>query len=237
MKISGLQKLTLLDFPGRVAAIVFTGGCNLRCPFCQNSPLVLSPETVPCVSEEEFRQFLRRRKGLLDGICVTGGEPTLHADLPEFIASVRDAGYLTKLDTNGTNPAMLEQLLREKLLDYVAMDIKAGPQNYARVCGLDNGAEAERLLEHVRLSARLLRDSGVDYEFRTTAVNGLHTEQDFAEIAQWLSGCNHYYLQQFRDCPEVLLENHPFSAFSDEEMRKFLEIVQKEIPQAALRGL
>ena len=266
MKILGLQKLTLLDFPGRVAAIVFTGGCNFRCPFCQNSSLVLSPQGMPGISEEEFRQFLRRRQGLLDGICVTGGEPTLHADLPDFLTSIKDAGYLVKLDTNGTNPDMLESLLSDGLLDYVAMDVKAGPKNYAQVCGLEflennsnlplrqnhDGQETlitpiksdalisntgKRLLENVRRSVDLLKNSGIEYEFRTTVVKGLHSAQDFEEIASWLTGCRAYFLQAFRDCPEVLLEDHPFSAFSDEEMKAFLTIVQKKIPQAALRGL
>ncbi len=269
MKILGLQKLTLLDFPGRVAAIVFTGGCNFRCPFCQNSSLVLAPQSVPEISEEEFRQFLRKRQGLLDGICVTGGEPTLHADLPEFLSSIRDAGYLVKLDTNGTNPDMLESLLADGLLDYAAMDVKAGPENYARVCGLsalsdastgsvslptasaypdshgvaDDGRKnvlagpAGQLLANVRRSVDLLKNSGVEYEFRTTVVKGLHTARDFEEIASWLTGCRAYFLQAFRDCPEVLLEDHPFSAFSDEEMKDFLKIVQKKIPQAALRGV
>ncbi len=269
MKILGLQKLTLLDFPGRVAAIVFTGGCNFRCPFCQNSSLVLAPQSVPEIDEEEFRDFLRRRRGLLDGICVTGGEPTLHADLPKFLASIKEAEYLVKLDTNGTNPAMLESLLEDGLLDYVAMDIKAGPKNYARVCGLSvlseastnrvssatasacsdssgaaadgNGsgqaASIDHLLANVRRSVDLLMHSGIDYEFRTTVVKGLHSADDFKEIAAWLSGCRAYFLQAFRDCPEVLMEDHPFSAFSDGEMKGFLAIVQKKIPQAALRGL
>ena len=262
MKILGLQKLTLLDFPGRVAAIVFTGGCNFRCPFCQNSSLVLAPQTVPEIDEEDFRRFLQKRRGLLDGICVTGGEPTLHADLPEFLASVKDAGYLVKLDTNGTHPYMLESLLSDGLLDYVAMDIKAGSENYARVCGLEalSGSAssetitplassvgtttspksyktAESLLSDVRRSVELLMNSGIEYEFRTTVVKGLHSARDFEEIASWLSGCRAYFLQSFRDCPEVLLENHPFSSFSEEEMRDFLTIVQKKIPQASLRGL
>lgn len=265
MKILGLQKLTLLDFPGRVAAIVFTGGCNFRCPFCQNSSLVLAPQSVPEISEEEFRQFLSKRQGLLDGICVTGGEPTLHADLPDFLASIKDTGYLVKLDTNGTNPDMLESLLSDGLLDYVAMDVKAGPGNYARVCGLsalsdivvsnastptasscpdsadavsaDLSGPGERLLTNVRRCVDLLKNSGIEYEFRTTVVKGLHSTQDFEEIASWLAGCRAYFLQAFRDCPEVLLEDHSFSAFSDEEMKAFLRIVQKKIPQAALRGV
>lgn len=257
MKIFGLQKLTLLDFPGQVAAIVFTGGCNFRCPFCQNSSLVLSPETLPCISEAKFEQFIRKRQGVLDGICVTGGEPTLHADLPGFLNEIKSFGYLVKLDTNGTNPDMLQLLLDKKLLDYVAMDIKAGLSNYAHVCGLNRKPNAvidnsersshqteadmhpkmRKLLENVYRSVDILKNSGIDYEFRTTVVNGLHSEQDFKEIASWLSGCPRYFLQSFRDCPEVLQQGHSFSSFSKEEMQHFLEIVQKEIPQAALRGI
>lgn len=237
MDILGLQKLTLLDFPGYVAAIVFLGGCNFRCPFCQNSSLVLAPETLPVISHQEFSDFLRKRSGILEGVCVTGGEPTLHHDLPEFLASIKSAGYLVKLDTNGTNSDMLHLLLQQKLVDYVAMDIKAGQENYARVCGLEGHPGVPALLEKITHSVDILKSSSIDYEFRTTVVKGLHTDDDFEAIRTWLSGCNHYYLQSFRDCPEVLLPNHPFSSFSEEELRHFLEIVQKEIPQASLRAV
>lgn len=257
MHISGLQKLTLLDFPGHLAAIVFLGGCNFRCPFCQNSDLVLSPGQIPPISLEEFQRFLKKRSGILEGICITGGEPTLHSDLPELIRLIRQEGYLVKLDTNGTNPDMLSDLLEEGLLDYVAMDIKAGRNNYARVCGLDDRAaqksdffssdvdlksndktdKSSDLLSKVEKSVHLLMNSGLEYEFRTTVVGGLHTEEDFLDMSQWLRGCRHYYLQSFRDCPEVLLQGHPFFEFSREELEQFLKIVQKEIPQASLRGI
>ncbi len=249
MKICGLQKLTLLDYPGRVAAIVFLDGCNLRCPFCQNRSLVLSPGQLPEITKEEFQAFLRRRAGLLDGICVTGGEPTLHRELAELFSLIKAEGYLAKLDTNGTNPAMLEDLTKRGLVDYVAMDIKAGPDNYPRVCGLEEdgfGSASSgpagsggnpRLLENVFRSVELLKSSSVEYEFRTTAVKGLHTERDFEAIADWLSGCQNYYLQSFRDCEEVLQENHAFSDFPAAEMKGFLEILQKKIPRASLRGL
>lgn len=236
MHILGLQKLTLLDFPGRMAAIVFLGGCNFRCPFCHNASLVLSPGTMPAaMSEEDFFAFLHKRAGILEGVCVTGGEPTLHAGLPDFLAAIKDEGYLVKLDTNGTRPQMLEQLLREGLVDYVAMDIKAGRDNYVRVCGLETDSCAP-LLEKVARSADLLMSGPADYEFRTTAVKGLHSMADFADIGNWLSGCRAYYLQSFRDCPEVLLQNHPFDAFSSAELQSFLDCVQKKIPQAVLRG-
>lgn len=246
MKISGLQKLTLLDFPGKVGAIVFLGGCNFRCPFCQNSSLVTAPGSLPEITPDEFRAFLKKRAGLLDGICVTGGEPTLHSDLPEFLEMIRDAGYLTKLDTNGTNPEMLQELLNAGLLDYVAMDIKAGRRNYPRVCGLEHSpsetnprpaSECSCLLGQIERSVEILKNISVEYEFRTTVVKGLHTEEDFFDIRSWISGCSAYYLQSFRDCPEVLKKDHGFSPFSSEEMTHFLKIVQKEIPQASLRGI
>lgn len=265
MKISGLQKLTLLDYPGHIAAIVFLPGCNFRCPFCQNSSLVLTPNEEPEISQEEFLRFLKKRSGILEGICVTGGEPTLHADLPELFRTIHEAGYLAKLDTNGTNPDMLEFLIQEGLIDYAAIDIKAGRSNYRRVCGLSccpsadisknlNPTETfdmsdvpaptetselipDPLLVKINRSVELLKSSGIDYEFRTTVVNGLHTEQDFEDIADWITGSKAYYLQSFRDCPEVLQQNHSFSEFPKEKMEHFLRIVQKKIPAAQLRGI
>lgn len=233
MYISGLQKLTLLDYPGHLAAIVFLGGCNFRCPFCQNSSLVLPTEEVPSIAAEEFRAFLRKRAGILEGICITGGEPTLYKELPELISMIHQEGYLVKLDTNGTNPELLASLLHNNMLDYVAMDIKAGRPNYPNVSGLSPNTD---LLAKVEASVQLLLHSEIDYEFRTTVVGGLHTEEDFLDIAQWIRGCCHYYLQSFRDCDEILQKDHSFFPFSEEQMLHFLEIVQKEIPQASLRG-
>jgi pyruvate formate lyase activating enzyme len=302
MKLLGLQKLTLLDFPGRVAAILFLGGCNFRCPFCQNSSLVCPEKQPPELTSEELRSFLKKRAGLLEGICVSGGEPTLSPDLPELLDLIRSYGYQIKLDTNGSRPDVLEHLLNRGLLDYVAMDIKAGRANYTRVCGCAHGhgpasdsaqsestagynagtgnrmTQVEHLAEHdaypiasqvehsieldaysitsqVEHSARLLRESTIPYEFRTTVVRPLHTDADFLDIGTWLADCIppvaggsdasdrsadsgsrfHYYLQSFRDCPEVLEKNHSFSAFSHEEMLHFLQILQKKIPQACLR--
>lgn len=236
MKILGLQKLTLLDYPGYVAAIVFLGGCNLRCPFCQNSSLVLTPDELPQIDREEFLRFLKRRAGILEGICVTGGEPTLHKELPDLLKDIRNAGYLTKLDTNGTNPDMLEALLRDNMLDYVAMDIKAGSGHYAKVCGLSEERAADHL-EKIKHSVELLKGCAIPYEFRTTAVKGLHDDSDFLEIRNMICGCQNYYIQNFRDCPEVLQANHPFSPFSPAEMQHFLEIVWTDIPKAELRGI
>lgn len=235
MNILGLQKLTLLDYPGRLAAILFLGGCNFRCPFCQNRSLVLAPHTLPEIHPEELSAFLKKRSGMLDGICVTGGEPTLHADLPDLFRQIHDAGYLAKLDTNGTNPEMLRYLLDEKLVDYVAMDIKAGRNNYGMVCGMEQPAVNTHLI-HIQESAALLMNSSIEYEFRTTLVKGLHTADDITDISDWINGCRAWYLQSFRDCPEVLLEHHTFSAFSDEELKHLLFLAQKKIPAAEIRG-
>lgn len=232
MYISGLQKLTLLDYPGHLAAIVFLNGCNFRCPFCQNRSLVLPSEQTPVIPLEDFQTFLKKRAGILEGICITGGEPTLYKDLPELISIIHQEGYLVKLDTNGSNPELLASLLHNNMLDYVAMDVKAGRQNYPNAAGFSSDSP---LLSNIEKSVLLLLDSKIDYEFRTTVVGGLHTADDFYDIAQWIQGCRHYYLQSFRSCEEILMNDHPFFSFSKEQMRQFLEIVQKSIPQACLR--
>lgn len=278
MKISGLQKLTLLDYPGHLAALIFLEGCNFRCPFCQNSSLVLpsgsdashapgvrnipnDPAAVhlpenPDIPRDEIFSFLKKRAGILDGVCISGGEPTIHRELPDFIRKIRSLGYLVKLDTNGTNPQMLKMLLDEELLDYVAMDIKTGRRNYAAVAGIEHDTkytghspdtqnpdrenfmpQYSPLLDAVSQSVSLLMNGSIDYEFRTTVVRGLHTAADFEDIAVWLEGCSGYFLQSFRDCDTVLLPNHPFSAFSTAELMRFLEIVQKKIPRASIRGI
>ena len=244
MHISGLQKLTLLDYPNHLAAILFLDGCNFRCPFCHNSSLVLpeahSIDEEDIYSEEEILQFLKKRTGLLDGVCISGGEPTLYPELPAFISRIKDLGYHIKLDTNGTNPEMLRVLCEKNLVNYVAMDIKAGRTNYAKVAGIrmhQDGSTVPALLEQVMRSVGILKNSSIDYEFRTTAVQGLHTIADFEDISKWLAGCKNYYLQSFRDCDSILLPNHNFSAFSEEKMLQFLNIVKKTIPNAALREM
>ena len=194
MRIGGLQKLTLLDYPGKVACTVFLSGCNLRCPYCHNPGLVL-PEQIEGseIPEAEVLSFLERRKGKLDGVCITGGEPTLQPELPEFLEKLRRLGYAVKLDTNGTNPAMLKALLQERVLDYVAMDIKNSPSRYAETCG---GIDC---LSRVRESAALLMDGTVDYEFRTTVCAPLPTPRDMEELGRWLKGARRYFLQPFAD--------------------------------------
>ena len=230
MVIHGLQKLTLLDYPGHTACTVFTAHCPWRCPFCHNASLVLEPESQPVIPEEDFFSFLSHRKGLLDGVAVTGGEPTLQRDLPEFLRKIKSLGFAVKLDTNGTNPAMLRAILEEKLADYVAMDIKAGRENYSAVTGtLRPGLTA------VKECARMLMDGNTDFEFRTTVVRGLHSAEDFSDIAAWLPGKEKYFLQAFKDSGDVI--SGGCAAFTREEMEAFRAILLPAIPNAEIRGM
>ena len=230
MRIGGLQKLTLLDYPGKVACTVFLSGCNLRCPYCHNPGLVLPEQSEGSeIPEAEVLSFLERRKGKLDGVCITGGEPTLQPELPEFLEKLRRLGYAVKLDTNGTNPAMLKALLHERVLDYVAMDIKNSPSRYAETCG---GIDC---LSRVRESAALLMDGTVDYEFRTTAVAELHDDDSFREIAQWIAGAKRYYIQCFIDRDSVLRTG--LHAPDKAQLERWADIVRPLIPSVELRGV
>ena len=227
MNVQGYQKLTLLDFPGRVACTVFTGGCNLRCPFCHNAGLVRTPFSL-ANSEEELLSYLASRRTLLDGVCVTGGEPLLQSDLPAFLRKLREMGYAVKLDTNGSLPDRLQELLATGLVDYVAMDVKSSPQGYAAATGREG--DVTPFLQ----SIRLLKESGIPHEFRTTVVKGIHTAADIDEIGKLLAGSTRYFLQPFRDSGNLL--GHGCSAFSEAEMSAFLDIAKKYIPAAELRG-
>jgi len=203
MKFAGLVKQSLVDYPGEVTAVLFTRGCNIRCPFCQNPDLLLrSPRFVEPISLEEALDFLKERKGFLDAVTVTGGEPTLHEDLPHALSAFKALGYLVKLDTNGTNPAMLQQLIAGGILDYVAMDIKAplDYRKYARACGKLTTEE----FFNVRSSIRMLMEAGIEVEFRTTVVPLLHSFEDIEEIARYIQGAPLYSLQQFN--PSVTLD-------------------------------
>lgn len=242
MNIHGFLTLTLLDYPGQLACVLFLGGCNLRCPFCQNGNLVLAPEKEPCIAEKEIFSFLQKRKKLLDGVCITGGEPTLYKELPDFIQKIKELGYLVKLDTNGTNPDMLRHLHEEHLIDYVAMDIKSSLSGYAAVAGLEpKSTLTETLLQNIAASAEYLMRSGIDYEFRTTVVRELHSSTDFSEIARWLSGCRRYYLQIYRESENILASMKTpeisFHAPSAEELENYCTILRKTIPATEIRGL
>lgn len=229
--ISGLQKLTLLDYPGRVACTVFTGGCNFRCPFCHNSSLVLPEALAHDSSEEEVLRFLRKRVGILDGVAVTGGEPLLHPDIGDFLKEVKALGFRVKLDTNGSFPGRLIALVEAGLVDRVAMDVKNAPALYAKTAGL------ERLeLGDVERSKDFLLSGAVDYEFRTTVVRGLHTRESLLEAAAWIRGAKEYYLQQYRDSG-MILDAAGLGAFSAEEMRALADAVREIIPTAETRGV
>lgn len=227
MKIFGLEKLSMVDFEGHLCATVFTGGCNFRCPFCQNSDLV-KIENLSQISEEEFFSFLQKRKSLLDSVCVSGGEPTLQPDLEEFLRKIKALGYLVKLDTNGTKPQLVEKLIKGGLVDYVAMDIKNSPSAYSKTAGTSEH------LEEIRKSVDILRTNIVPYEFRTTLVANHHTTKEIEEIAKWLEGADKMYLQHFVDggtCIESGLKEVPKA-----EALQFKNILEKSIKNVSLRG-
>ena len=228
MKIKGLQKLTLLDYPGRLAATVFLGGCNMRCPFCHNASLVVRPDNTE-ITEDELFAFLESRRGKLSGVCVTGGEPTLNRELPSFISKIRALGYSVKLDTNGTNPEMLESLIRDGLVDYVAMDIKTSIENYGRVSGIPDIDTSK-----IERSIDLLLSGTVPYEFRTTVVRELHTASDFYSIGRRIEGARAYFLQSFKDSGDLIEDG--FSSYSEAEISELLNIVKVYIPNAQIRG-
>ena len=229
MLIKGLQKTTLLDFPGKVACTVFTGGCNFRCPFCHNASLVTSPDTVDSISEEMFFSFLAKRRGILDGVCITGGEPTLSSDLAEFCRRIKEMGFAVKLDTNGTNPKLLRRLIEEELVDYVAMDIKNDKEHYAETCGLPSFPRG------VEESMTLLQSGSLPFEFRTTIVHSLHTPERMEALAKWIKGAPLYFLQMFTDSGDLLGEG--LSAPSEEEATAMLNAAKAHIPHAELRGI
>jgi len=229
MIINGLQKLTLLDFPGKTACTVFLGGCNYACPFCHNAPLVLPERERDEISEDEFFTFLKRRQGLLEGVCITGGEPTLRRGLDEFIAKIKELGYLVKLDTNGTRPEIVKSLLEKGLLDYIAMDIKAPIYKYDILAGVDN-AFTDKVLE----SIELVKNSGIDHEFRTTVTDELHTAEDIASIAELIKGEKRYFLQPYKDSGDIICPG--FNAPDSAKLASFLESGRKYVTNIALRA-
>ena len=229
MKIHGLQKMTLLDFPGKVACTVFLGGCDLRCPFCHNSELL--DASAPAETDDAaLLAFLEKRTGLLDGVVFTGGEPLLRAELPELLRRVRALGYAVKLDTNGTHPERLRRVVEAGLVDYVAMDVKNSPERYGETVGL-----ADPPLDAIRESVSFLLSGAVDYEFRTTVVDELHREEDIRAIADWIRGAQRYYLQCFTDRDTV-----PFAGLhapSEEKMRRLADIARPCAAVFAVRGM
>ena len=232
MRVSGLQKLTLLDHPGHVACTVFTAGCNFRCPFCHNAPLVL-PERMQGDEDgsETVLAFLRKRRGILDGVAITGGEPLLHKDMGDFLRKIKELGYPVKLDTNGSFPQRLRELVEEGLVDRVAVDIKNAPALYGKTIGVP-GFD----LGPVEETKDYLLSGAVEYEFRTTVVRGLHTEASLVEAAKWIAGAREYYLQQFKDSGDVIAIEG-LSAFTGEEMHALADAVRPYVPSVQVRGV
>ena len=229
MNIHGLQKMTLLDFPGAVACTVFLGGCDFRCPYCHNAEL-LDGGFPPLMDDAALLAFLRKRQGLLDGVAVTGGEPLLQPELPALLRAIRALGYRIKLDTNGSHPERLQAVLDEGLADYVAMDVKNSPERY----GLTIGRE-DFDVTPIRESVRMLMAGGTDYEFRTTVVAELHDEDSFRAIADWIAGAKRYYLQPFTDRETVPVGG--LSAPDRESLERYAAIVRRTVPETHLRGV
>ena len=225
MKISGLQKVSLVDYDGQIATTIFTSGCNFACPFCHNSGLVKGTE--PEIPVSEIFEYLTKRKNVITAVCISGGEPTLHKDLPELISKIKDMGYLIKLDTNGTNLPMIKYLVENKLIDYIAMDIKNSLQHYKKTVGTN---QEFNIID----SITYIMNCGIDYEFRTTIIKHYHTEQDIEEISQTISGAKKYYLQKFVDNENCLMSG--LEEIDINTANSYIEICKKHIPNAKLRG-
>ena len=232
IKIGGLQKMTMLDYPGKVAATIFTGGCNFKCPFCHNRDLVFVPDRYEFLDPDDVLTYLGKRKNILDGVCITGGEPLMQDDLQNFIAEIKKMGYLVKLDTNGYFPDRLAEICATGMIDYIAMDIKNTPEKYADTVGVNQ--EVFRI-ERIQESVKYLMTSDIEHEFRTTVIREFHTKDDITEIAKWIRGCSHYYLQQYTDSGNVITPG--WSAYSKEEMEELRTAAAVYVPHVELRGV
>lgn len=230
MNIYGLQKVTLLDYPDKVACTVFTGGCNFRCPFCHNKMLVEDKGLEPVITMEEFFEFLKKRKEVLDGVCITGGEPLLQPDLEEFLNEIKGLGYLTKLDTNGSQAHKLKELVSKRLIDYVAMDVKNARERYGETVGLDLYP-----IKDVEETVEYLRSDPVDYEFRTTVVREFHGEKELESIGKWIVNPKRYYLQGFEPSENVLVSG--LHGYDREDLERFAEILRKNMNFVEIRGI
>ena len=242
MKIHGLSKTTLLDYPSHLACTVFTGRCNMRCPFCQNGELVLCLDSEPGIPEEDFFSFLDSRKGRLEGVAITGGEPTVNADLVDFIKKIKERDLLVKLDSNGLRPDVFKYLIDNSLIDYAAMDIKSSREGYPLASGIKNID-----ISAIEESVNILMSSSIEYEFRTTVMKELHTEKEFRSIAEWIKGCKAYYLQSYRHSETILshmmddefksLYPKEFTPYKNEELKEICDLLISLGVNASLRGI
>lgn len=230
MEIRGFHKMTLLDYPKHIAATLFLSGCNYRCPFCHNASLVMDTNSQPLIPLEDVLNTLKKRKHILEGVCITGGEPTIHKNLPEFIHKIKALGYKVKLDTNGNNPSMLHSLISENLLDYVAMDIKNSLEKYGTTVGILNFNTNK-----VEESSKLLMSNLVPYEFRTTVVKEFHEADDFIQIGLWLKGAKSYYLQNYKDSGDTIFPG--LSSCSKEDILYYQSLLSPYIDLVQLRGI
>ena len=250
MEIAGFQKLTLLNYPKKVACTLFTGGCNLRCPFCQNVDLVYNVEKVVPIDKKEVFKYLEERKGQLEGVCITGGEPLLHKDIRELLNQIKNLGYKIKLDTNGYFPDLLNDIINEKLIDMVAMDIKSGFSNYDIVAGIkkgnyyigDESSDIKSKLENYietenpnwEKSIKIIMNSNIDYEFRTTCVKGIHNIYDFYEIREMIKGAKQYYLQNYHTNEQI--KELPYNGFTIDELNSFKNVVESFVDFLEIRA-
>jgi pyruvate formate lyase activating enzyme len=230
MQIHGFNKLTLLDYPKHMAATIFLGGCNLRCPFCHNASLVLNASSQPSISQEEVLATLSKRKGVLEGVCITGGEPTLYPDLPDLIQQIKALGYLVKLDTNGTNPSMIKSLVSNRLVDYIAMDVKNSKDRYCVTTGIKD-IDVTSIAE----SIDYLLAATIDYEFRTTIVKEYHGPDEIRSLGEWLRGAKAYYLQSFVDSGDVIIPG--LSSHSKDTLLTYISLLTPYIDNVSLRGV
>lgn len=230
MRIHGFNKTTLLDYPKHLAATIFLGGCNMRCPFCHNASLVQNIASTPTIPEEEVLSYLAKRKNILEGVCITGGEPTLYEELPTFISKIKSLGLKVKLDTNGTNPKMIKALVENKLIDYIAMDIKNAPDKYKETAGVSS-IDLEAVME----SVAFLLSNPIEFEFRTTVVKELHDLEDIISIGKWIAGAKAYYLQAYLDSGDILSPG--LSGHTKETLIDYVSILSQYVDHVALRGV
>lgn len=234
MEIKGFIDISLVDWDGKISSVVFLAGCNLRCPFCYNVNLVLHPENLPTIPFEQIEDRLKKSRGWVDGVVILGGEPTIHSDLLGLCEKIKETDFLVKLDTNGTNPVMVKELIDKRLVDYIAMDIKAPltVEKYSKVCGVN----VENLIDKIEETVGILLENEVEYEFRTTVVSGLHDERDIEEICQRIKGCGKYVIQNYKGDVETVDPKFNGKPFSEEKMKTFLTTAKKIIPNTTLRG-